>query len=1035
MYDMRKPLPVWEDLSTLSINREPEHATLIPYADIESALESERGLSPYFRLLSGNWKFHYAPSPAETPEGFEQESYNVSEWDTIPVPSNWQMLGYGKPNYTNVAYPFPVDPPFVPDENPVGSYRRNFMIPENWKDRQVFLVFEGVDSAFMVWVNGKMVGYSKGSHLPSEFNITPFIRIGENTIAVQVYQWSDGSYLEDQDKWRLSGIFRDVYLFATPDVHIRDVHIKTKLDEQYINAVLDVKINVKNYAKEKSDGYQIVATLVDDSKNTVFERAYDEVLSLNGDEEKELRMSFDVSNPKKWTAETPNLYTLLVTLKDSTGAIQEVESFNVGFRQVEIKDGKLLVNGTPIKIKGVNRHDTHPDLGYAVTIESMIQDITLMKQHNINAVRTSHYPNDPRWLDLCDRYGLYVIDETDLEAHGFAFTGNVSQLACDPAWKEAFIDRARRMVHRDKNHPSVIIWSLGNESGYGPNHDAMAEWIRTVDTTRPIHYEGAFDSPVMDIVSVMYPRVDYLIEQGEKINDPRPFFMCEYAHAMGNGPGNLKEYWDAIYKYPRLLGGCVWEWVDHGIRQKTESGEEWFAYGGDFGDKPNDGNFCIDGLMFPDRRPYPGVIELKKAIEPVQVYPVDLLKGQVKIVNRYNFLSLEHLEASWAVMCDGDAVQQGTLPVLHTPAGQEELLTIPYSCPTPKPGAEYWLNITFALREATIWAPKGHIVAWSQFKLPLEVPKIPVIKISSMPPLKWNETDRELAISGEDFRLVFDKFRGTIASLEYQGVPMVSKGPKINIWRAPTDNDVHQAREWIKAGLDRLVPRIEDIEVQSHKSQAIKVRVQSVLGPYSIAPAFRSVVTYTIYGTGDIIITTDLSPLKELPHLPRIGLQMRMPGQFDRFAWYGRGPHENYIDRKESALVGVYEGTVEEQYVPYIRPQEYGNKSDVRWASVTDIRGYGLLVVGMPTLNVSVQQYSTEDLTSANHTYELKRLDETVLNMDYEHGGLGSNSCGPGPLPQYQLQPVDTSFSVRIRPFARSIWTPARLSKLMPEIL
>ncbi|WP_026486918.1 glycoside hydrolase family 2 TIM barrel-domain containing protein [Caldanaerobius polysaccharolyticus] len=1025
---------LWEDLDTLAINREPAHSTLIPYADVESALRSERGLSPYFKLLSGNWKFHYAPSPAEAPEGFEQESYSVEQWDTIPVPSNWQILGYGRPNYTNVAYPFPVDPPFVPDDNPVGSYKRSFVIPESWKGRQVFLVFEGVDSAFVVWINGKMVGYSKGSHLPSEFNITPFIQLGENTIAVRVYQWSDGSYLEDQDKWRLSGIFRDVYLFATPCVHVRDVHVRTDLDQQYVNATLSAKINIKNYGEENQDGYRVEISLLDDSGEVVAEKSCDETLSLSPGQEKELNVALEVLNPRKWTAETPNVYTLLVILKGDNGTVQEVESFNVGFRKIEIKEGRLLLNGVPIKLKGVNRHDIHPDLGYSVTIESMIQDITLMKQYNINAVRTSHYPNDPRWLDLCDRYGLYVIDETDLETHGFAFTGNVSQLACDPAWKEAFIDRARRMVYRDKNHPSVIMWSLGNESGYGPNHDAMAEWIRTVDDTRPIHYEGAFDSPVMDVVSVMYPKLDYLIEQGEKTDDPRPFFMCEYAHAMGNGPGNLKEYWDAIYKYPRLLGGCVWEWVDHGIRQRTESGEEWFAYGGDFGDKPNDGNFCIDGLMFPDRKPYPGVIELKKAIEPVQVLPVDLMKGQVKIVNRYDFLSLEHIEGSWALMGDDELIQQGTLPVLDVPPAQERVITIPYALPKPKPSVEYWLNISFNLKEATMWAPKGHQVGWSQFKIPLAVPEVPAVKISSMPPLKLRETDKELEVTGEEFELVFDKHRGTISSLKYHGIPMVSKGPKVNVWRAPTDNDVHQAKKWVEAGLDKLVPRIEEIQLTS-QSRVVQVRVQSVLGSYIVAPAFRAVVTYTIYGSGDVIISTDLKPLKELPYLPRIGLQMRMPGQFDRFAWYGRGPHENYIDRKESAIVGVYEGTVEDQYVPYVRPQEFGNKCDVRWAAVTDIRGYGLLVVGMPTLNVSVQQFSTEDLTEAKHTYELKRLGETVLNMDYQQGGLGSNSCGPEPLPQYQLKAADTSFSVRVKPFTRSIWTPMSLSKQIPEIL
>jgi len=1028
-------LPDWQNLSVLSRNREPARATLIPYADQETALCGERGLSPYFKLLNGQWKFWYAESPAHIPPMFQDESTIVEDWDTIPVPSNWQMLGYGRPNYTNVAYPYPVDPPFVPDENPVGCYQRDFTIPKHWEDKQVFIVFEGVNSAFTLWINGREVGYSQGAHLPSEFDITAYIRPGKNTIALCVYQMCHGSYLEDQDFWRLSGIFRDVYLMAAPRVHIRDVYLQTRFDEEYKNAALYMRALVKNYGTKAASGYKVTATLVGDDGEKVFEKAFDVITDLPTGREATLELTVPVENPKKWSAEEPNLYTLLLSLQDEAGAVQEVEPFAVGFRQVEIKNSRLYVNGVPITIKGVNRHDTHPDLGHAVSLDSMIQDITLMKQHNINAVRTSHYPNDPRWLDLCDRYGLYVIDETDLETHGFAFTGNVSQISQDPAWKEAYVDRAVRMVERDKNHPSVIIWSLGNESGYGANHDAMAEWIRGADPTRPIHYEGAGDAPVVDIVSVMYPTIDRLIQEGERTDDPRPFFMCEYAHAMGNGPGNLKEYWETIYKYPRLIGGCVWEWVDHGIRQFTEDGEEYFAYGGDFDDHPNDGNFCIDGLNYPDRIPHTGLIEYKKVIEPVKVEAIDLTRGKVKIRNLYDFISLKHLEGSWCLMEDDRVLEEGALPDLDVPAGGEMIVDLPYSLPKGKAGAEYWLNLSFKLRRSMIWAPRGFEIAWAQFKVPVEVLEPPIILLSSMPSLEVKETDDGLFVEGEDFALGFDKVSGSLSSWDFNGLSYVTSPPKFNGWRAPTDNDVHQANAWRKAGLDRLQTRIAYVDFRSCGSQAMQFKVQAVHGGYSTTPAFGTTITYTVYGTGDLVIDTHIVPKRELPHLPRLGLQMGLPGDFEYFTWYGRGPHENYIDKKESAKVGLYSGTVTEQLEPYIRPQENGNKSDVRWAALTNLQGMGLLVVGQPTLNVSVHHFTAEDFTRARHTYDLVPRDETILNMDYAQGGLGSNSCGPGPLEKYQLKPEEVSFTVRLKPFFGKVSTPMKLYRQRIELI
>ena len=594
---------------------------------------------------------------------------SAAGWDRIPVPSNWQMHGYGIPQYTNVNYPYPIDPPHVPQENPVGLYRRAFAVPADWKGRQVFLVFDGVDSAFYCWVNGRQVGYSQGSHMPSEFNVTAFLKPGgKNTLDVQVFQWSDGSYLEDQDMWRLSGIFRDVYLFSAPPLHLRDVFIRTPLDRDCRHATLHVQARLRNYgAAAKS--HRVQAQLLDGAGGKVLDAEVGRVGALAAGREKLLEARFPIAEPALWSAETPYLYTLLLTLLDSKGNTVEIESFPVGFRQVEIRGGRFLVNGKPVLLRGVNRHESDPDTGHAVSFDSMARDIEMMKRHNINAVRTSHYINDPRWYDLCNRYGLYVVDEADLETHGFGYIADDIPTR-RPEWKAAFVDRAERMVERDKNQPCVVIWSLGNESGFGPNHQAMTERIRRTDPTRPIHYEGeratpGYDGPpVGDIESVMYPTVDFLQEQGRK-KDPRPFFVCEYAHAMGNGPGNLKEYWDAIRAHPRLMGGCVWEWCDHGIRQRlrrasrrTKKGADWFAYGGDFGDQPNDGNFCIDGLVFPDRRPHPALLEYKKVLEPVAVDAVDLAKGRVKLRNRYDFLALDHLDAHWRLLRDDRVLQQ-----------------------------------------------------------------------------------------------------------------------------------------------------------------------------------------------------------------------------------------------------------------------------------------------------------------------------------------------------------------------------------------
>jgi beta-galactosidase/beta-glucuronidase len=1014
------PTPDWQNPLVLQQNRQPAHASRLPYPDEASALSMERGATPFFLLLNGRWQFQYLGAPHAAPAGFETVEFDSSDWDAIPVPSNWQMLGYGRPNYTNVNYPYPVDPPYVPDDNPTGLYRRTFYLPETWAGRQVELVFEGVDSAYYVWVNGQKVGYSQVPHLPAEFDITGLVQPGENTVAVEVFQWSDGSYLEDQDMWRLSGIFRDVYLVATPQVHLQDVRVRTLLDGAYRDAVLDVQVKVQNRAARAAGAYCLTAKLLDAAGEVVFEQPIQSALTLNGGEQAGVGAQIAVKAPRLWSAEDPYLYSLLLTLTGPDGTMLEVEHFRTGFRQVEIKGGVFYVNGAAIKMQGVNRHETHPDLGHAVSYDSMVKDIVLMKQHNINTVRTSHYSNDTRWLDLCDEYGLYVVGEADLEAHGFNPIGNWDYPASHPDWKEAHVERAARMFERDKNHASIVMWSLGNESGFGPNIQAMADFFHANDPTRPVHYERTRELAATDVVSVMYPTVAYLENEGQNLaGDPRPFFMCEYAHAMGNGPGNIREYWETIRKYPRLMGGCIWEWVDHSVRMHTAEGEEWFAYGGDFGDQPNDGDFCVDGLNWPDRVPYPGLIEYKKIIEPVAVEALDLKAGKLRLSNRYAFLSLAHLEGHWSLCRDDRVLAEGRLPELNVAAGATLDVILPYRWPVAVAGAEYWLNLSFSLANDTLWAKRGYELAWAQFKLPVETPALPAPNFANFAPLEVSEGPQSVLVKGSDFELTFDTFRGTLGSWAWNGVPLLMTGPRLNVWRAPTDNDINVAREWRKAGYDRMQHRVERVEMDAGHEE-VQFRVHSVLGGYSLWAAFGVDYLFRVLANGEVAITTTVKPLQDvLPELPRLGLQLTLPGEFERFTWYGRGPHENYVDRKDSAKVGIYTGSVMEQYVPYVFPQENGNKSDVRWAALTDLRGVGLVAIAQPLLNVSAHYFTPEDFTAAAHTYELKAREDITLNLDYEQDGLGSNSCGPVPLDKYKLQAGEYEFSLRLKPFSR----------------
>jgi len=1035
--DQKGPLD-WENPEIIEHNREKPYAAHRHFPDIESALKFDAANSPDYLSLNGFWKFHWVKKPANRPQDFYNPDFDDSTWDEIPVPSNWQLQGYGVPIYTNIPYPFgKADPPRIPhDNNPVGSYRLRFQAPSEWLGQNVFLHFAGVESAFYVWVNGKKVGYSQGSRTPAEFDITPYLGEGENLLAVEVYRWSDGSYLEDQDFWHLSGIFRDVYLYATEDLHLQDFWVVTDLDKDHKDAVLKLEVTVRNLSDELQTG-QVEAVLLDSEGEAAAEFLAKET-EISSWEETVLIFEHMVKSPKKWSAETPFLYTLLMTLKDHDGQVVEVVPWKVGFREVEIIDGQLLVNGVPILIKGVNRHEHDPDTGHVISEKSMIEDILLMKRFNINAVRTSHYPNHPRWYELCDQYGLYLIDEANIESHGIGYHPDRT-LANKPEWKKAHLDRTIRMVERDKNHASVIIWSLGNEAGDGINTEATAAWIHGRDPTRPVHYERAEGRPHVDIISPMYDRPERVEEYGKKDLD-RPYILCEYAHAMGNSVGNLWDYWNLIYEYKHLQGGFIWDWVDQGLRKKIPeeylpdrlTGRDFFwAYGGDFGppETPSDGNFCMNGLVSPDRIPHPGLYEVKKVYQYVQVKPVAFEERKIEIVNQYDFLDLGFLQGFWALREDDRVIENGRIDKLEAGPGESQGVEIPFGKPELKPGAEYWLEVSFRLSEETPWAPAGHEAAWEQFQIPWDVPEFPSAPLSSLPAIDMVQSDSTITLIGRDFSLIFDKMLGTITSWRFKGREFFESGPMPNFWRVPVDNDrgnrmPERCAVWKHAGWKREITEVSHEQIAS---QAIRISTRSLLS------ANRSLYEsdFTVLGNGDIIIENRFLPEGELPELPRFGMQMFIPEGFDTLNWYGRGPHETHWDRKTGARIGIFQGTVDEQFVDYSRPQENGNKTDVRWAVLKNKDGFGLMVVGQPLLSVSARHYTDDDMEMAEHSYEMTRLPYIIFNCDYKQMGVGGdNSWGARPHDWCTLKSQPYSYRFILKPVDASVKDLKALSKM-----
>jgi len=1026
----QKP-PDWENLVVLSINTENPHSQVIPFANQKTVREDDFQTSPFYLSLNGMWKFCWVKRPADRPNNFYQDDFDVSHWKEIPVPSNWEFQGYDVPIYISGGYVFPKNPPNIPHHhNPVGSYKRTFQILNSWDDRKIYLYFGAVSSAFYVWVNGEKVGYSQGSKTPAEFDVTPYIRQGENNLAVEVYRWCDGSYLEDQDFWRLSGIQRDVYLYAKPMTHIRDFFLRPTLKDQYKNGRLKLDVHIKTYATRTQKRLRLLLTCYDEEKRIVFRSASKE-FNVRPSAETVVQMRRNVKDPNKWSAETPYLYSIAIELQDVSENTLEVVRGYFGFRTVEISDGQLLVNGVPITMRGVNRHEHDPETGHVISRESMMKDLELMKRFNINAVRTSHYPNDPLWYDLCDQYGIYVIDEANVESHGMG-EFEPTTLASKEPWLESHLDRTKRMVERDKNHTCIIGWSLGNEAGFGGNFEATYTWIKKRDPTRPVMYEQANMTPFTDVFFPMYARIQILKDYGSQKRE-KPLILCEYAHAMGNSVGNLQDYWDVIHASAYLQGGFIWDWVDQGLKKTTEDGQTYFAYGGDFGPRgtPSDGNFCINGLVSPDRKPNPHLWEVKKVYQPVLIKPVDLEDYEFEITNKHDFINLQQYDLFWEVQGDDQILQNGKVTFNLEPH-QTDHIRLRVNEIQPKPGVEYFLNMRFVTRESFMFVPTGHVSAWEQFRL---TPFIQETKVELTRSAKVfiTSTQDSLDLRNDQFRLVLSRKTGEIGKYVFKGVNLMYHGPKPNFWRAPTDNDfgndmVQRQGIWKEATLN---PKIQNVNYRQNSNRDVLVDVDYLL------PVGQSKhrVQYHIFGNGEMVITSQFLPDGVgLPNLPRLGMRLTLSVTLDSVAWFGRGPYETYWDRKTGAPLDLYRAKVRDLYFPYIRPQENGNHSDVRWVALYNKEGIGLLAVSDSLMNFSALHFLQEDFDPGGkkgyrHTIDMKERDLIELKLDYNQMGVGGDtSWGARPHPEYTLPAQKYTYRISLRPFDIRENDPVKLS-------
>ena len=1006
----------WEDPSVFNVGQRAPRANFIPYPDRASLLDTTNASSPYYYSLNGKWDFHWSKKPSNRPQSFFLPSFDTSNWEKIDVPSNWELNGYGVPIYVNDRYPFPKKPPFIPhDYNPVGSYRRSFVLPNDWKGRRVFVVFEAVQSAAYFWINGHFIGYNQGSRTPVEFDLTNWLVEGENILAAEVYRWSDGSYLECQDMWRLSGLFRDVYLWSSEHLHIRDFKVTTDLQAGGKQATLDLEIETEHFlSKVDVQNEQLLVELLDEREN--------EKVSLNLHSKrisklstgKLFRFSYQVKQPKLWSAEFPNLYRLIIHLKNDQFETIEIVACKVGFRKVEISNAQLLVNGVPLIVKGVNRHEHDEFNGHVVDEESMLQDIKLMKQCNINAVRNSHYPNQARWYELCDEYGLYVIDEANIETHGM---GACLQQAFDesvhPAylaeWEAAHLDRIQRMYERTKNHACIIAWSLGNEAGNGQNFKAAYQWLKQKDQSRPIQYEQAGEEANTDVVCPMYPDLEHLKRYA--LNEPsRPLIMCEYAHAMGNSLGNFVDYWQLIDQYACLQGGFIWDWMDQGLAAE-KNGQKYWKFGGDFGDEtiPSDDNFCINGILAPDRSPHPAYWEVKKVYQNIRFQLIDKEEGLLEIKNDFAFTNIDDTYLfEWVLWNENEMLKRGQFTI-QLQARSKKNHVIEYSDILFQPDLAYFLDVKVYAQQKTFYSTEGYELSKEQFLI--QSKKIPTVaerqrlKVSS---------NKSLRLHSEDHEWHFDSNTALLSGIIYQRENLLSSALRPNFWRPPNDNDFGNGMpERCKVWRDAH----EQVELKELEKTDIAIKAQLFLP--KIGADFY--ISYSILRDNALLVECLFDPNnQELPELPRFGLFLQLPAPFRYLKYYGRGPHENYSDRSYSAHFGVYESTVEEQYYPYIAPQETGYKTDVRWLELMQNGGKGLRVEGNPSMGMSALRYSPNSLTRAKrgslHTIDLVPEDTISVCVDAAQMGIGGiNSWGEFPLGHYRMPAKKYSFNILLK--------------------
>lgn len=992
----------WENQNVFAINKEDGHATFIPFANMKEMIADpayrrpwKRTRSSRYLLLNDNWKFNWVKQPEERPKDFYRINYDVSQWNEIPVPSNWEMHGYGTPIYTNITYPFRNNPPFIQGQrgytvekepNAVGSYRHEFNLPENWSDKEVFIHFDGVYSAMYLWINGKKVGYSQGANNDARFNITQYVQPGKNQVAVEVYRWSDGSYLEDQDMFRLSGIHRDVYLVATPKVQLRDIHLTSVLSSRYDKAELHVKSKIRNHGRTIRNGSIRISLLDETGKN--LRQIITETGALAAGKEIVVNSKGSIRDPKLWSAENPYLYTVNIELLDENGKVTETTTQQYGFRHIEIRNKKVFINGMLTLFKGANRHDTHPQYGKAIPVESMIEDILLFKRHNLNTIRTSHYPNDPKMYGLFDYYGLYVMDEADQECHG-----NMS-LTANPAWEAVFVDRMVRMVERDKNHPSVIFWSLGNESGGGCNAVAEYKAAKAIDD-RPIHYEGMND--VADIDSRMYPSIEGMIAQDKEPRN-KPYFLCEYAHAMGNAVGNLEEYWDYIeYHSDRMIGGCIWDWVDQALNKPGEAKDHLY-FGGSFGDTPNDNDFCCNGLVTADRRITPKLLEVKKVYQYISFKMND--KNSVELHNRYTTHNMTHFNLHYTLEKNGNVIKEEEFGLPDGKPNERRTIHVPLQRYLTDPDAEYFVNFEVKLKRDCVWASAGHVVATEQFPLndKVNMPAEITTNIPGNEVLKaYEEERRYVRFENSNCGVSFDMATGQMTGLRYgeQEVLHRQRGLEFN-WYRSVNND---PRHWTNTQIS-----LQDFSwtlSEDKKSVKVIVQLEAMVGKISVPHT----ITYTIHGNGAIDVEASFKTGANF-NLPRLALQTSLNPALNKITWFGRGPMENYQDRKNAAYVGLYSTTVEDMREHYARAQSMGERCDARWLMLTDSSGKGVRIVSVGTIDFSAQHYTDRDLWQVKYNHDLEniRCAEVILNLDCVQRGLGNASCGPGPRPKYEIK-------------------------------